>query len=114
LTLTEERLDAAFSALADPTRRAIVTRLSAGEATVKELAEPFTISLQAVSRHIRVLERSGLISQEVDAQRRPCRLEIDTADELINWITEQKQRWKGRLDALEARLEQVQAEESNE
>jgi DNA-binding transcriptional ArsR family regulator len=114
LTLTEERLDAAFSALADPTRRAIVTRLSAGEATVKELAEPFTISLQAVSRHIRVLERSGLISQEVDAQRRPCRLEIDTADELINWITEQKQRWKGRLDALEAQLEQVQAEESNE
>jgi DNA-binding transcriptional ArsR family regulator len=114
LTLTEERLDAAFSALADPTRRAIITRLSAGEATVKELAEPFTISLQAVSRHIRVLERSGLISQEVDAQRRPCRLEIDTADELINWITEQKQRWKGRLDALEAQLEQVQAEESNE
>jgi DNA-binding transcriptional ArsR family regulator len=114
LTLTEERLDAAFSALADPTRRAIVTRLSAGEATVKELAEPFTISLQAVSRHIRVLERSGLISQEVDAQRRPCRLEIDTADELINWITAQKQRWKGRLDALEAQLEQVQAEESNE
>ncbi len=114
MTLTEERLDAAFSALADPTRRAIVTRLSAGEATVKELAEPFTISLQAVSRHIRVLERSGLISQEVDAQRRPCRLEIDTADELINWITEQKQRWKGRLDALEAQLEQVQAEESNE
>jgi DNA-binding transcriptional ArsR family regulator len=114
MTLTEERLDAAFSALADPTRRAIVTRLSAGEATVKELAEPFTISLQAVSKHIRVLERSGLISQGVDAQRRPCRLEIDTANELIDWITEQKQRWEGRLDALEAHLEHVQTEESSE
>jgi DNA-binding transcriptional ArsR family regulator len=114
VTLTEERLDAAFSALADPTRWAIVTRLSAGDATVKELAEPFTISLQAVSKHIRVLERSELISQGVDAQRRPCRLEIGTADELINWISEQKQRWEDRLDALEAHLEQVRTEESSE
>jgi DNA-binding transcriptional ArsR family regulator len=114
VTLTEERLDAAFSALADPTRRAIVTRLSAGDATVKVLAEPFTISLQAVSKHIRVLERSGLISQGVDAQRRPCRLETGTADELINWITELKQRWEGRLDTLEAHLEKVKVEESNE
>jgi DNA-binding transcriptional ArsR family regulator len=114
MTLTEERLDAAFSALADPTRRAIVARLSMGEATVMELAEPFAISLQAVSKHVRVLERAGLISQRVDAQRRPCRLEIETADELINWIAEQKRRWEGRLDALEAHLEQVQAEESGE
>ena len=114
MTLTEERLDAAFSALADPTRRAIVVRLSAGEATVTELAEPFEISLQAVSKHIKVLERSGLISQGVDAQRRPCRLEIGTAEELIDWIAEQKRRWEGRLDALEAHLEQVQAEEANE
>jgi DNA-binding transcriptional ArsR family regulator len=75
MTLTEERLDATFSALADPTRRAIIIRLSIGEATVKELAEPFTISLQAVSKYIKVLERSGLISQGVDAQRRPYRLE---------------------------------------
>jgi DNA-binding transcriptional ArsR family regulator len=107
-------LDETFSALADPTRRAIVARLSVGEATVKELAEPFAISLQAVSKHVRVLERAGLISQRVDAQRRPCRLEIETADELINWIAEQKRRWEGRLDALEAHLEQVQAEESGE
>ena len=114
MTLTEERLDAAFAALADPTRRAIVARLSMGEATVQELAEPFAISLQAVSRHIRVLERAGLISQRVDAQRRPCRLEIGTADELIAWIAEQKRRWEGRLDALEAHLEQVQVKESNE
>jgi DNA-binding transcriptional ArsR family regulator len=113
VTLTEERLDAAFSALADPTRRAIITRLSEGEATVKELAEPFPISLQAVSKHIRVLERAGLISQGVDAQCRPCRIETDTADELVNWITEQKQRWEGRLDALEAHLEEVQTKESN-
>jgi DNA-binding transcriptional ArsR family regulator len=81
---------------------------------VKELAEPFPISLQAISKHIRVLERSGLISQGVDAQRRPCRLETGTADELINWITEQKRRWEGRLDALEAHLEKVQVEESSE
>jgi DNA-binding transcriptional ArsR family regulator len=114
MTLTEERLDSAFSALADPTRRAIVARLCMGQATVKELAEPFTISVQAVSKHIRVLERAGLISQGVDAQRRPCRLEIDTANELIDWITEHKQRWEGRLEALEAHLEQVQTEESNE
>ena len=114
MTLTEERLDAAFAALADPTRRAIVARLSMGEATVQELAEPFAISLQAVSRHIGVLERAGLISQKVDAQRRPCRLETETADELVGWITEQKQRWEGRLDALEAHLEQVQARESGE
>jgi DNA-binding transcriptional ArsR family regulator len=117
MTLTEERLDAAFSALGDPTRRAILTRLSMGEATVKELAEPFTISLQAVSKHIRVLQRSGLISQGVDAQRRPCRLQIETANELIDWIAEHKQRWEGRLDALEAHLERVGAvrvEESNE
>jgi DNA-binding transcriptional ArsR family regulator len=113
VTLTEERLDAAFSALADPTRRAIIAHLSVGEATVKELAEPFPISLQAVSRHIRVLERAGLISQGVDAQRRPCRLEIGTADELIDWITEHKRRWEGRLDALEAHLDQFQTKESN-
>ena len=113
MTLTEERLDAAFSALADPTRRAIITRLSEGEATVKELAEPFPISLQAVSKHIRVLQRAGLISQGVDAQRRPCRIKTDTADELVNWITEQKQRWEGRLDALEAHLGQVQTKEAN-
>jgi DNA-binding transcriptional ArsR family regulator len=114
MTLPEERLDAAFSALADPTRRAIVVRLSRGDATVNELAEPFEISLQAVSRHIRVLEKAGLISQRVDAQRRPCRLEIDTADELIDWIAGQKRRWEGRLDALETHLERVQTEESNE
>jgi DNA-binding transcriptional ArsR family regulator len=114
MTLTEERLDAAFAALADPTRRAIVARLSMGEATVQELAEPFAISLQAVSRHIRVLGRAGLISQRVDAQRRPCRLEIGTADELIDWIAEQKRCWEGRLDALEAHLEQVQTEEPNQ
>jgi DNA-binding transcriptional ArsR family regulator len=85
-----------------------------GDATVKELAEPFAIRLQAVSKHIRVLERSGLISQRVDAQRRPCRLELATADELIDWITEQKRRWEGRLDALEAHFERVQAEEASE
>jgi len=85
-----------------------------GEATLKESAEPFTISLQAVSKHIRVLKRSGLISQGVDAQRRPCRLETGTADELVDWITDQKRCWAGRLDALEAHLEQVQTEESTE
>jgi DNA-binding transcriptional ArsR family regulator len=112
--MATDALSSKFMALADPTRRAILGRLASGEATVKELAEPFTISLQAVSKHIRVLQRAGLISQGVDAQRRPCRLEIGTADELIDWIAEQKRRWEGRLDALEAHLERVQAKESNE
>jgi len=96
----DEWLDAAFAALADPTRRAIVTRLTAGDATVKELARPFGMSLQGVSRHIGVLKRCGLIEQRVDGQRRPCRLDPTAMTELVDWITVQREQWEDRFDAL--------------
>ncbi len=104
LTADDERLDAAFAALADPTRRAIITRLTAGDATVKELARPFGMSLQAVSRHIGVLKRCGLIEQRVDGQRRPCRLDPATMEELVDWMSVQREQWERRLDALETHL----------
>jgi DNA-binding transcriptional ArsR family regulator len=94
-------LDDAFAALADPTRRAIVHRLASGEATVNELARPFPMSLQAVSRHIGVLKRCGLIDQRVDGKQRPCRLNPATMDELAAWIGEQRSLWDERLGALE-------------
>jgi DNA-binding transcriptional ArsR family regulator len=97
-------LDAAFAALSDRTRRAIITRLARGEATVGELAEPFDLTHQAISRHVGILRRCGLIQQRVDGQRRPCRLQIDRMQELSGWITEQQQEWASRLDQLEAHL----------
>ncbi len=80
MTITEDRLDAAFAALSDPTRRAIVSQLAHGDATVNELAAPFPLSLPAISKHLKVLERGGLISQRRDAQFRPCHLEVDVLD----------------------------------
>jgi DNA-binding transcriptional ArsR family regulator len=97
-------LDDAFAALADPTRRAIVHQLASGEATVNELAQPFAMSLQGVSRHIGVLRRCGLIEQRVDGKRRPCRLNPAVVDELSGWLEEQRSIWTGRLDALEDHL----------
>jgi DNA-binding transcriptional ArsR family regulator len=97
-------LDEAFSALADPTRRAIVHRLAAGEATVNELARPFAMSLQGVSRHVGVLRRCGLIEQRVAGKQRPCRLNAERLDELTGWIGEQRALWEDRLDALEEHL----------
>jgi DNA-binding transcriptional ArsR family regulator len=100
---TAERLDRAFTALGDPVRRAMVARLSRGEATVNELAEPFPITKQAVSRHIQVLEAAGLITRSRDAQRRPCHLDAAALEELTSWIdryrlaVEQRHR---RLDAV--------------
>ncbi len=105
----EARLDAAFAALADPTRRAIITRLTAGDATVKELARPFGMSLQGVSRHIGVLKRCGLIDQRVDGQRRPCRLDPTAMTELVDWITVQREQWEDRFDALEDHLAPTKA-----
>jgi DNA-binding transcriptional ArsR family regulator len=96
-------LDAVFTALADPTRRAILARLSEGDASVTELAAPFDISQPAISRHLKVLERAGLISRTRDAQRRPCRLEADTLAEASAWIELYRERWEqsfARLDAL--------------
>ena len=108
MTTTEERLDAAFTALADPTRRAIVTLLSHGDATVTELAAPFDISLPGISKHLKVLERSGLISRGRDAQFRPCHLEVDVLDGALDWIGTQRRIWDERFDKLDALLEDIQ------
>jgi DNA-binding transcriptional ArsR family regulator len=109
MTITEERLDAAFAALADPTRRAIVSRLARGDATVGELAAPFTMSLPAVSKHLKVLERSGLISRGRDAQFRPCHLEVDALDQTLDWITAHRRIWDERFDKLDAHLRDLQS-----
>ena len=109
--LEEQRLDALFAALGDRTRRDIVARLSTGEATVKELAEPYAMSLQAVSQHIRVLERSGLISQGRHRQTRPCRLEPEALDAALSWIEESRRTWSDRMDRLAAHLDHVQERE---
>ena len=95
--MTEDRLDAAFAALADPTRRAIVSRLAQGDATVNELAAPFTMSLPGISKHLKVLERSGLISRRRDAQFRPCHLEVDALDGALDWIDEHRRDLGGAL-----------------
>ena len=107
-TMTEERLDAAFAALADPTRRAIVSRLSKGDATVTELAAPFDISLPGISKHLKVLERSGLISRGRDAQFRPCHLEVNVLDGAMDWITTHRRMWDERFDKLDAHLAEMQ------
>ena len=108
-TLTDERLDAAFAALADPTRRAIVSRLSRGDATVTELAAPFDMTLPAISKHLKVLERGGLISRGRDAQFRPCHLEVDVLDDAMDWIGTQRRVWSERFDKLDALLATIQA-----
>jgi DNA-binding transcriptional ArsR family regulator len=110
-TVDDERLDAMFAALADRTRRDIVARLSRGEATVTELAAPFAMSLQAVSQHIRVLERSGLVTRGRHRQTRPCRLEPQALEAAVSWIEENRRTWTERMDRLESRLAELQAEE---
>src|ERR1700735_3501154 len=109
ITETADTLDAAFAALADPTRRAIVSRLARGDATVTELAAPFAMSLPGISKHLKVLERSGLISRRRDAQFRPCHLEVEALDQTINWITTHRRIWDERFDKLEAHLRAVQS-----
>jgi len=104
----EQQLDAMFTALSDRTRRDIVARLSTGEATVKELAEPYAMTMQAVSQHIRVLERSGLISQGRHRQTRPCRLEPAALETALSWIEESRRTWSDRMDRLETHLARVQ------
>jgi DNA-binding transcriptional ArsR family regulator len=97
-------LSLTFAALADPTRRSILTRLAEGEATVNELAEPFTMSLPAVSRHLKVLERAGLIVRGREAQWRPSRMEAEPLDEATEWIQARKRTWEARMDRLDAHL----------
>jgi DNA-binding transcriptional ArsR family regulator len=97
-----------LSALADPTRRAILARLSRGEASVKELAEPFAMSLPAVSKHLKVLERAGLISRGREAQWRPCRLEAEPLRDLADWLENYRRFWDESLDRLDAYLKKLQ------
>jgi DNA-binding transcriptional ArsR family regulator len=108
-----ESLDLTFATLADPTRRAILARLAAGEASVKELAEPFDMSQPAISKHIKVLERAGLISRGRDAQRRPCRLEAKPLAEVADYVERYRRSWEegfSRLDAYLQKLKQVKKE----
>jgi DNA-binding transcriptional ArsR family regulator len=105
-----QRLDATFAALADPTRRAILARLAGGEASVKELARPFAMSQPAISKHLRVLERAGLISRGRDAQRRPCRIEAKPLAEADAWLEGYRQLWEANFRRLDAVLDELKAE----
>lgn len=107
-TTAADRLDATFTALADPTRRAIVARLAEGEATVNELAAPFDMSLPGISKHLKVLERCGLISRSRRAQFRPCRLERAALDAAADWIEENRRIWTERFDQLDLHLRDIQ------
>ena len=107
-----ERLDLTFAALADPTRRAILARLATGEATVTELAEPFEMSQPAISKHLKVLERAGLISMDVDAQRRPRKLEPKRLEEAVDWIERYREIFEQNYQRLDALLEGLQAKPS--
>ena len=107
--MTIEVLDRTFAALADPTRRAILSRLADGEASVTELAAPFAMTLPAISKHLKVLERAGLISRTRQAQWRPCRLEPGRLKEASDWLEEYRRCWEGRLDRLDDYLLGLQA-----
>ena len=109
---TSERLDLTFAALADPTRRAILARLATGEATVTELAAPFEMSQPAISKHLKVLERAGLISMDVDAQRRPRKLELKRLEEAVDWIERYREIFEQNYQRLDALLEELQAKPS--
>jgi DNA-binding transcriptional ArsR family regulator len=106
--MTTAQLDTTFAALADPTRRGILARLAKGEATVTELAAPLSISMPAVSKHIKVLERAGLISRSREAQRRPCRLEAAPLKEVTDWAERYRDFWEGSYDRLADHLREVQ------
>jgi DNA-binding transcriptional ArsR family regulator len=108
MTTVDDRLDAMFTALADPTRRAIVARLARGDATVNEVAAPFEMTLPGISKHLKVLERCGLISRTRQAQFRPCHLEADALGTALEWIEENRRVWTERLDKLDAHLRDIQ------
>ena len=110
--MTSDRLSSTFAALSDPTRRAILARLALGETSVSKLAEPFAMSLPAVSKHLKVLERAGLITRGRDAQMRPCKIEVNALKEADDWLEEYRRLWEQRLDRLEDYLQTLQAEET--
>ena len=109
--MLSQRLDATFAALADPTRRAILARLATGEATVMELAKPFSMSQPAISKHLKVLEHAGLISRGRDAQRRPCRLEVQPLADASGWIDRYREIWEENFRRLDTLLEEMKAAE---
>src|SRR6478736_9353581 len=106
--MTTDPLSLVFAALADPTRRALLARLATGEGTVNELAAPFPMSVQAVSKHLKVLERAGLITRGRDAQYRPCRLEAEPLSTAAVWIEQNRALWERRFDRLDQHLKQLQ------
>jgi DNA-binding transcriptional ArsR family regulator len=108
--MTNEHLDAVFGALADPTRRAILARLASGEVTVNELAEPFAMSQPAVSKHLKVLERAGLIARGRDAQRRPCRLQPEPLKTVADWVAHYEHFWTESFDRLDEYLKTLKPE----
>ncbi len=112
--MADDPLSRVFAALADPTRRDIVARLAEGDATVGELAEPYDVSVQAVSRHIKVLADAGLVSQRKDAQRRPCHLEAEVFDLMTKWIERYRRRAEERYERLDAVLADMDADEGSE
>ena len=109
----QDRLDATFTALADPTRRAMVARLAAGDATVNELAAPFDLTLPGISKHLKVLERCGLISRSRRAQFRPCHLEWDALDSAVSWLEDNRRVWAERFDKLDEHLATIQEQSGN-
>ena len=108
----QDKLTLTFSALSDPTRRAILAKLAQGEATVKDLAKPFAISAPAITKHLKVLENAGLISRSKEAQWRPCRIETDALREVANWIEEYRQIWEASFDRLDAYLKTMTMKEA--
>ena len=110
--MVADQLSLTFSALADPTRRAILARLTAGQTSVTELAAPYAMSLPALSKHLRVLERSGLIARNRNAQWRPCRLKAEPMKAAVDWLERYRQHWEQRLDRLEDYLKELQQTKS--
>ena len=109
--MPSDHLSVTFAALADPTRRAILARLASGECSVTELAEPFEMSMPAVSKHLRVLERAGLIARRRQAQWRPCRMEARPLKEIAAWAEQYRHMWEARLDRLDAYVQKLNANE---
>ena len=112
--MSSDPISATFAALSDPTRRAILERLAAGEASVTELAAPFDMSLPAITKHLKVLERAGLITRSRDAQWRPCKLQVKPLQEASNWIEQYRQFWEESFDRLDAYLKELQSQEQPE
>ena len=109
--MTTDHLSSTFAALADPTRRAILARLASGEAPVTELAKPFDMSMPAISKHLKVLERAGLIARSREAQWRPCRIEAGRLKEVADWVEEYRRFWEQSLDRLDDYLKELQTKE---